>query len=117
MTDIVKIASVSLRHELEAYDKFSSMEARLGRFTVKETYKLVAEWSKENQWEGWKLVRKMKIQQRVKVFIWIMVHGKFVTNKEWLRRRLTYSPVCARCLQEDEGVMHAIRDYKHAREV
>lgn len=113
---MVKLASISLSPELEA-DKVSWMNARSGKFTVNEAYMLTAEGSKDDGWEGWRMLWKMRIQQRVKVFAWIMVHDKLMTNSEGWRRRLTHSPVCARCVQGDEGVMHAIRDYTHAREV
>lgn len=73
------------------------MDARVGKFTVKSAYNLANGLVEENNWEGWKMVWKIKAQQRVKVFLWIMVHGKLLTNLERWRRMLTHGPDCVRC--------------------
>lgn len=40
-----------------------------------------------------------------------------MTNGERWRRRLAHSPVCGRCAQEEEGVMHTVRDCDQARKI
>lgn len=94
------------------------MEPGSGKFSVKEAYKLANEWEEVGIWEGWRMIWRMKIMHRVKIFIWLMAHGNLLTkNSERRRRKMTNSPLCARCSHGDEGVMHAIRDCIHAREV
>lgn len=63
------------------------------------------------------MIWRMKIQQRIKVFIWIMAHGKIMTNNERWRRRLTDSVECSRCSQGEESVLHATRECQWARKV
>lgn len=54
---------------------------------------------------------------RVRVFAWIMTHGKLLTNLERWKKRLTDCPDCSRCCQATEDVQHTIRDCAWAREV
>lgn len=68
-------------------------------------------------WKGWKLIWRMKASQRVRVFCWIMAHGKLLTNEERWRRRLTSDANYGRCQSEVEDVLHAVRDCPCAREV
>lgn len=63
-----------------------------GKFNVKSAYKLANGWIEENVWEGWRMIWKMKLQQPVKVFVWILAHEKLMTNSKRWKRRLTHSP-------------------------
>lgn len=58
-----------------------------------------------------------KIQERVKIFLWLSAHGKILTNAERGRRHMTSNLLCSRCLSEEEGSMHALRDCYKAKEV
>lgn len=60
---------------------------------------------------------KMKTPQRVRVFTWIVAHGKLLTNLKRWKRRLTDCPDCARCNRESKDVLHAVKDCNWAREV
>lgn len=63
------------------------------------------------------MVWKIKVQQRVKVFLWVMAHGKLLTNLERWRRKMASCSLCERCSRAEEGVLHTIRDCKPAKEV
>lgn len=54
---------------------------------------------------------------RIKVFAWIMTHGKLLTNMEQRKRRLSDCPDCDKCCEVIEDVQHALRDCIWAREV
>lgn len=63
------------------------------------------------------MIWRLRVQQHVKVFIWIFAYVKILTNYARWRRRLTLNAVCSRCGQEREYAIHAIRDCEVAKEV
>lgn len=103
--------------EGEPTDLFSRIKAGGRGFTVKTSYELACPRMEEVSWECWRALWKMKMIQRVKVFAWLMAHGKLLTNNERWRRRLSVIQECGRCHQVAKDVMHAIRDCLWAREV
>lgn len=117
MSDMVKLASISLSSDQHDCDKVAWKTVTLERFSVKAAYKLANSWTDESDWEGWRAIWRMKIQQQVKIFVWLMANGKLMTNSKSWRRKLEHSPLCVRCGQLDEEVMHAIRDSAHAKDV
>lgn len=76
---------------------------------MKDAYRLSNGYVEGPSWEGWRLIWKMKVQECVRVVIWIMSHGKLLTNLERWKHRMATSPTYGRCNQ-DEETLHAIRD-------
>lgn len=60
-TSLVKLSSIALRPEHAVLDRGGWMEGKGGNFTVKLAYKLSKGWVKENSWEGWKMVWRIKV--------------------------------------------------------
>lgn len=56
-----------------------------------------------------------EVQERVRVFVWIVAHEKLLTNLE--RCRMATSPTRARCNQTEEGSLHAVRDSMAAKKI
>lgn len=52
----------------------------------------------------------MKVKERIRIFLWIMSHGRLLTNLERWKRRMTANLICGRCYQPEERALHAIRD-------
>ncbi|EOY13577.1 Uncharacterized protein TCM_032178 [Theobroma cacao] len=48
--------------------------------------------------------------QRVKTFLFQCLHGRLLTNRERLRRRLTTDSLCPQYKMEDETITHVLRD-------
>lgn len=61
---------------------------------------LAMDRTSEDQWDGWLLIWKLRVQQRVKVFIWMLAHGSILTNFRRLRMRLASNSDCWRCQGE-----------------
>ncbi|KAK9010379.1 hypothetical protein V6N11_036890 [Hibiscus sabdariffa] len=65
----------------------------------------------------WPRIWKLQVQQRVRVFLWLVLHQRIMTNVERKRRNLATSDVCARCQSEIETIVHVLRDCPQARQV
>lgn len=98
-------------------DKFAWVFGRGGLFRVRDAYRLSRGHNDQSEWKEWTMLWKMKVQERVKIFFWIMSHKKLMTNKERWKQRIAASPLCGRCHREEEGVLHAIRDCRVEKEV
>lgn len=116
MTSMVEPAGTTVSSDPLDLDEFGWGPSR-GRFRVRDAYRLSRGHTDQAVWEGWAMLWKMKVQERVKVFFWIMSHGRLMTNEERWKRRIAASPLCGRCHQEEEGILHAIRDCAVARDV
>ncbi|KAK5774997.1 hypothetical protein PVK06_042863 [Gossypium arboreum] len=57
-----------------------------GKFSMHESYKHICCPISSNQLEDDEVIWKMKIPQRVRTFLWMLVRNKILTNKERARR-------------------------------
>lgn len=64
---------------------------------------------------GW--VWKMKCVERLKMFIWLLLKDKLLTNVERRQRKMIEYVMCLMCEEEDENISHIFRNYKKAIEV
>lgn len=53
---------------------------------------------------------KMKIPQKLKVFIWLIFHNKLPTNFLRAKRGMIISDLCPRCNNSPETINHLFRD-------
>lgn len=116
-TNLVKLTSIALRPMAAELDRFGWLDVKEGRLMVKSAYRLARGWVEEERWVGWNMVWKLRIRQRIKVFLWVLSQGKLLTNLEMWKRRMTANLWCARCGKEEESTLHAIRYCWVAKEV
>ena len=48
--------------------------------------------------------------ERIGYFLWLVGHGKLLTNEERYKRHLAEDSHCLICNKEDEGLLHVLRD-------
>ncbi|KAL4279937.1 hypothetical protein GQ457_03G021630 [Hibiscus cannabinus] len=63
----------------------------------------------------WKRVLKIQVPQRIRVFLWLALHRRLLTNVERERRHLTASVQCKVCFDSPEDTIHVLRDCMVAR--
>lgn len=67
--------------------------------------------------DTWDWLWKSICWEKVKIFIWIILKDRLLTNKEWARRHMTENNVCPGCQEEEEYVRHLFWDCAVAQEV
>lgn len=55
------------------------------------------------------------MQQRIHVFLWLVVHDYILTNYSRWRRRLAESADCGVCNEMSDDTLHALRDCLETR--
>ncbi|KAL4361411.1 hypothetical protein GQ457_04G027310 [Hibiscus cannabinus] len=66
---------------------------------------------------NWRLVWFIQLPQRIRVFLWLAVHDRLLTNVERKRCHLVYSDVCNLCHGRSETLLHVLRDCSMAQSV
>lgn len=104
MSTMIKLATIILSTDDSLRDKAVWLDGRR-TFTVKDAYKLTKTWDAADRRERWRWLWKIRIQQRVKIFFWLLAHERIPTNVERCRRHLTTDSMCVRCGLEEEGII------------
>ncbi|CAN1157728.1 Putative ribonuclease H protein At1g65750 [Linum perenne] len=80
-----------------------------GRFSVKTAYWLVKELTEEENDTVWRKVWAWEGPAKVKHFIWLVMHGKLMTNEERRQRHLSPDAICPDCQAPCESLDHVLR--------
>lgn len=81
-----------------------------GRFTVRSAYQALANRGDAiEDKKKWQMVWRWPALQRVRSFLWLVIHGRILTGVERVKRHLSETPSCHRC-GGDETILHALRD-------
>lgn len=80
-----------------------------GIFSVRSAYSLLAVEHSKNS-SDWLCVWKWKGPYRVQMFMWIVMHGRLLTNERRSRWNVFISLFCPCCNAESETIIHVLRD-------
>ncbi|KAK9939901.1 hypothetical protein M0R45_016581 [Rubus argutus] len=58
----------------------------------------------------WKFIWKLEIPPKLKTFVWVLCHGKLLTNAQRVKRKFTLDDSCPICHQHQESLVHLFRD-------
>src|ERR1044072_8595275 len=99
-------------------DKWIWSSSNTGKYTVKDAYSWsMAPSQQGNIDEQWNWVWKTKIPEKLKMFMWLILHKALQVNAHRYHCKMAPSPNCTRCSGEIEDVLHCLRVCPHAREL
>ena len=90
---------------------------RDGIYSVKTGYQLLCELDTQNRASGsdmtskrvfWRLLWKMRVPNKIKIFLWRACSEALPTSCNLLRRKVLEDPTCPLCGIEVENTMHAL---------
>lgn len=81
---------------------------------VKSAYN--ASYSSLPSWQ-WRCIWKSKLPPRLKSFMWLLLHGRLLTNVNWMHKHMTNDPTCSLCNRGIEDLDHTFRNCCYARQV
>ena len=88
-----------------------------GAFSLKSAISLLKPPVHTGRAPPWVTLWKVRASQRVKVFTWLVLHGRLMTNLNRFKRGLTHNPNCSICEQAQEDVEHVLRLCPEARHI
>ncbi|KAK8994730.1 hypothetical protein V6N11_045803 [Hibiscus sabdariffa] len=93
------------------------------RLNVSQTFDIKSAYTSlmDNLWDTksqiWKMIWSLRVPQRLRIFLWLTLKGRLMTNAERFRRSLCSHTICPCCQSTDESVLHVLHDCSHALEV
>ena len=64
---------------------------------------------------AWRLVWDWMGPERIKTFLWLVMHERLLTNLECLKRGMTTDGTCSICNVDEETTLHVLHDCIEAR--
>ncbi|KAE8690784.1 hypothetical protein F3Y22_tig00110893pilonHSYRG00506 [Hibiscus syriacus] len=86
-------------------------------FHVRSAYVKLLESDRGDVDSTWKRIWTIKLPQRLRFFLWLILKEKVMTNFERSKRMLTDNPSCPACNCPSETILHVLRDCPYARMV
>jgi hypothetical protein len=80
-----------------------------GQFTVSSAYDLLMKYEPCDDEKMWRMILKLQVPERVKCYIWLLKHGRVLTNLR-LSKMHRGSPFCSFCGDIIETELHVLRD-------
>ncbi|GLT41648.1 hypothetical protein SLA2020_156950 [Shorea laevis] len=87
-----------------------------GSFTVKSAYQIIQAPRIPAHLDGsWHWIWKLQCAERIRIFAWLLVRGRLLTNSVRFARHMASSPTYPRCESSDETIIHLLRDCYYAK--
>lgn len=94
------------------HDRLSWRASQDGKFSVKSAYLFLTKDNllRPSMGHFYERIWRVKVPERVRFFLWLVVNRVIMTNMERQRRHLCDSGLCSVCRSGDETIMHVLRD-------
>lgn len=86
-----------------------------GVFTVSKAYKCLTPSGAQPSWPGWRRTWKLRVEQRIRTFLWLLSHDSLLCNFNRWRKGIADTAECQLCLAQTETSLHVVRDCQSAR--
>ena len=103
---VLRIVSIHVKQNVE--DTVVWSLSNDGVFSVKSVYDGQFRCTDNTAWK-WAFLWKLKLPPRVSHFLWILLHGKLLTNHHRALKGLTLDVTCMRCKEGCEDIEHVFR--------
>ncbi|KAL4285040.1 hypothetical protein GQ457_16G029350 [Hibiscus cannabinus] len=94
----------------DARDRVAWRLTPTGAFTVASAYEGFLSPSWDVCDPKWSSIWSLPVAQRVRMFLWLVLRQRLMTNVERVRRGLSSDPSCSSCGCYSETILHILRD-------
>ncbi|KAL4271776.1 hypothetical protein GQ457_13G010260 [Hibiscus cannabinus] len=88
-----------------------------GQFSARSAYGYLSSDTTSGIDRVWRQIWKLKVPYRVRMFAWLALHERLLTNVERVRRHMTTSEHCEICGSNSEDIDHVLCQCTAAKEV
>ncbi|KAL4363202.1 hypothetical protein GQ457_04G035220 [Hibiscus cannabinus] len=81
-----------------------------GVFTVASAYECLLNASWDACEPKWACIWSLPVTQRIRMFLWLVLRQRLLTNGERVRRGISSNPSCSCCGCYNESILHILRD-------
>nr|GMD40682.1 putative RNA-directed DNA polymerase [Ipomoea batatas] len=112
-----KLKACMLSNDNDAQDELFWEHEANGNFSVTSAYGLIQGDIESLNDKGWERLWQVKVPNKICTFLWLVRHGRIMTNHERKRRGFIYYDQCQHCLTIMEDINHLLRHCPKAMEV
>ncbi|MCH81203.1 RNA-directed DNA polymerase (Reverse transcriptase) [Trifolium medium] len=116
LTIVNQLVAIPAPKDTDGPDALGWSGTNTRQFTVQSAYNL----QRGNYLSidgNWKSLLSWKGPHRIQTFMWIAAHERLLTNFRRSKWRSDISPTCSVCGNEDETIIHVLRDCIHATQI
>jgi ribonuclease HI len=106
---IQKLHAIVPPHASNEEDKQFWPGTTSGQFTASSAYYMLTKNTLNDVNKRWKEIWKIESIERIRVFVWLLVHDRLLTKSRLARWQLG-NPYCHHCHQFEETTTHVMRD-------
>lgn len=110
-----KLAGFVLSPDVASEDDFCWGHEPNGNFSLASTYSAITPPLSTGLSNDWLRVWDIHVPQRICFFLWLVQHGRIMTNVERTRRKITTNSSCGVCAGQQEDLDHLFRHCREAR--
>ncbi|KAL5789176.1 hypothetical protein ACOSQ2_004064 [Xanthoceras sorbifolium] len=110
---VQRIICVYANGNVNEHDKLIWGLSNGGNFTVKSAYDLQCGVADVTEWD-WNFIWRFKLPPKITHFLWLLLHGRLLTNVHRCSRGLDDVATCPRCNTSDEDLNHLLRDCNYS---
>ncbi|KAK8486111.1 hypothetical protein V6N12_010315 [Hibiscus sabdariffa] len=88
-----------------------------GVFTVASAYECLLSASWDACDPKWACIWSLPVTQQIRMFLWLVLRQRLLTNVERVRRGLSSDPSCSCCGCYNESILHILRDCPPVRSI
>ncbi|KAL9236717.1 hypothetical protein vseg_011353 [Gypsophila vaccaria] len=111
------IASFELVQDDDSPDTYFWNASPCGTFTVKSTMEMIRSDSNSDTRINWKLPWRIPAPQKVRLFVWLVLQDRILSNSNRLKRGLADNARCSACGHLEETTLHILRECPKAKRI
>lgn len=81
-----------------------------GKFSIKSALQIIRQDENNENDNKWEMVGQVRIQQRIKMFMWLALHDRLLCNANRVKRQIASDPGCPLCAGPEETLLHLFRE-------
>lgn len=107
-----EIRAIPIPLDAQVDDELFWGASTTGSFTVRSAYDILrdVDFSADRDSGKWNWIWQLPSSEKIKHFIWLIVHNRLLTNLSRFSRHMGITPLCQQCGTEEESVLHLLRD-------
>ncbi|KAL8143934.1 hypothetical protein V2J09_016966 [Rumex salicifolius] len=114
---LMRLCAIVVQPGVAPPDSLTWSFSKDGMYTVSSAYVGLTDFNRGQSDVGdiFRVLWRIKVPERIRMFLWLGVHGRLMKNAERFRRHLTSDPRCAVCSDGEETLLHLFRDCRKAK--
>lgn len=114
---LTRIAAHKIIEDPNVGNLYSWRGTQSRKFSIKNALRIICQDEDTSIDKKWEYAWTTPVQQRIRVFLWLVLHNKLLFNSNRVIRNLAQDPKCQRCGYPEVTIIHILQDCPIAKHV